>query len=58
MRLAVALATGNPFTNLQSNAYWSSSSTCINVAGVVDMDNGQYTDQPVSSLFNVWPVRR
>ncbi len=56
-----SLPTGNPFTNVQSNYYWSSTSALYAPGGqfawIVDMSDG-YMEGSVRSASNyVWPVR-
>jgi hypothetical protein len=50
---------GDPFTGLQSNWYWSSTTVAVNTptAWVVDMANGNVTDNTkTTSTWYVWPV--
>ncbi len=56
-QLSADLSTANPFVGVATTPYWSSTSTCINVYGAVEMGTGTYLDYPSDMSFNVWPVR-
>jgi hypothetical protein len=56
------LPAGNPFTNVQSNAYWTSNTYATLVGGYVwawgvDMTNGGASSGYNTDYFYVWPVR-
>ena len=54
-----ALPPGNPFTNVQSLYYWSSTpyEYYLNSAWTVIMLNGTVYDYPKATSYFVWPVR-
>jgi len=55
-----ALPTGHPFTNVQSDTYWSSTTyaSSTNNAWIVDMNVGNvYYDHVKAYFYYVWPVR-
>jgi hypothetical protein len=57
-----ALPAGNPFTNVQSNVYWTSNTYATLVGGYVwawgvDMTNGGASSGYNTDYFYVWPVR-
>ncbi len=54
-----ALPSGHPFTNVQSDLYWSSSTEAFgnNVAWLVDMGSGYVLDYFMNDTHYVWPVR-
>ncbi len=59
-RVSLALPSGHPFTGVQSDYYWSSSSYAFNanfLAWIVRMDDGYVYDDVKTSNFYVWPVR-
>lgn len=54
-----ALPTGHPFTNVQSNDYWSSTSSVnyADYAWIVGMDRGYVHNYLKTGFIRVWPVR-
>ena len=54
-----ALPAGHPFTNVQADAYWSSTTIAFDSgdAWYVRMNNGSVDGFYKSGLFSVWPVR-
>jgi hypothetical protein len=58
--LAAAARQGitTPFIGVQARRYWSGFVPCVDTAGAVDLATGRYSDENMSSIFDVWPVRR
>ncbi|KJU85244.1 FG-GAP repeat-containing protein [Candidatus Magnetobacterium bavaricum] len=58
-RVNPAIASGNPFTNVNANNYWSSSTTAYDsyVAWLVDINGGSVWVNSKSYGYRVWPVR-
>ena len=54
-----ALPSGHPFTNVQSDSYWSSTSFAFDgsVAWRLIIDSGYILDFFKTSIYNIWPVR-
>lgn len=57
-RVMPVLPSGHPFTGVQSNNYWTSTSNDIDVfAWYVDLNSGQMSFTSKAQTYYVWPVR-
>lgn len=56
-REAPALQSSHPFTGVQSNKYWTSTSKNGVSAWFVDLNDGQMSVNGYSQTYYVWPVR-